>query len=230
MGDDEYQILSEILSRFRSPRAMNLETVDGFFAALICGPEFVPPGEYLSQIWGGEMEDEEAFASEEEMQRFFDLLMRHWNGVVKALSSGDVFTPVLMEDEHGVAHANDWAQGFVRGMGLRYEDWVELLDDEDHGGWLVPILALANEHHPDPEMRPWGDPVDPPKREELIISLAAGVMAIYRYFAPHRGFPAQADRERTTYRRSAPKIGRNDPCPCGSGRKFKQCCGKVTLH
>jgi len=28
-----------------------------------------------------------------------------------------------------------------------------------------------------------------------------------------------------TVRREAPKIGRNDPCPCGSGRKFKKCCG-----
>ncbi len=26
--------------------------------------------------------------------------------------------------------------------------------------------------------------------------------------------------------RSAPKVGRNDPCPCGSGKKYKQCCGK----
>ncbi|MGA2148003.1 MAG: SEC-C metal-binding domain-containing protein [Bryobacteraceae bacterium] len=26
------------------------------------------------------------------------------------------------------------------------------------------------------------------------------------------------------YRRSAPKIGRNEPCPCGSGRKYKRCC------
>jgi len=26
--------------------------------------------------------------------------------------------------------------------------------------------------------------------------------------------------------RAAPKIGRNDPCPCGSGRKYKQCCGR----
>ena len=24
----------------------------------------------------------------------------------------------------------------------------------------------------------------------------------------------------------APKVGRNDPCPCGSGKKYKQCCGK----
>ncbi len=26
-------------------------------------------------------------------------------------------------------------------------------------------------------------------------------------------------------RREAPKVGRNDPCPCGSGRKYKKCCG-----
>lgn len=26
-------------------------------------------------------------------------------------------------------------------------------------------------------------------------------------------------------RRAAPKVGRNDPCPCGSGRKYKRCCG-----
>ena len=29
-----------------------------------------------------------------------------------------------------------------------------------------------------------------------------------------------------TVRRVEPKVGRNDPCPCGSGKKFKQCCGQ----
>jgi preprotein translocase subunit SecA len=29
-----------------------------------------------------------------------------------------------------------------------------------------------------------------------------------------------------TYEREAPKVGRNDPCPCGSGKKYKKCCGK----
>jgi preprotein translocase subunit SecA len=29
-----------------------------------------------------------------------------------------------------------------------------------------------------------------------------------------------------TFRREQPKVGRNDPCPCGSGKKFKKCCGK----
>lgn len=30
-----------------------------------------------------------------------------------------------------------------------------------------------------------------------------------------------------TYRRQSPKVGRNDPCPCGSGQKFKKCCGNA---
>jgi uncharacterized protein YecA (UPF0149 family) len=29
-----------------------------------------------------------------------------------------------------------------------------------------------------------------------------------------------------TYTRINPKVGRNNPCPCGSGNKFKKCCGK----
>jgi preprotein translocase subunit SecA len=30
--------------------------------------------------------------------------------------------------------------------------------------------------------------------------------------------------------RRGPKVGRNDPCPCGSGKKYKKCCGAVTLR
>ncbi|WP_438265884.1 SEC-C metal-binding domain-containing protein, partial [Blautia wexlerae] len=32
--------------------------------------------------------------------------------------------------------------------------------------------------------------------------------------------------ENGAYRRTNKKIGRNDPCPCGSGKKYKNCCGK----
>jgi preprotein translocase subunit SecA len=34
-------------------------------------------------------------------------------------------------------------------------------------------------------------------------------------------------RKVETFRREGPKIGRNDPCPCGSGKKYKKCCGKA---
>lgn len=34
------------------------------------------------------------------------------------------------------------------------------------------------------------------------------------------------DVKTATVVRSSPKVGRNDPCPCGSGKKYKQCCGR----
>ena len=87
------------------------------------------------------MADEDAFASQQQLKDFLDLVMRHWSAIADNLQSGDMFLPLLLEDDEGAAHANDWAQGFMRGMELRREDWGELLDDEDHGGWIVPILA-----------------------------------------------------------------------------------------
>ncbi len=37
----------------------------------------------------------------------------------------------------------------------------------------------------------------------------------------------EAKQDSATFRRDMPKVGRNDPCPCGSGKKYKQCCGKL---
>ena len=36
----------------------------------------------------------------------------------------------------------------------------------------------------------------------------------------------ERERKQETVRREQPKIGRNDPCPCGSGKKYKHCCGR----
>jgi uncharacterized protein len=104
------------------------------------------------------------------------------------------------------------------------------MDDEEQGGSLVPILALAHEHHPDPEMRPYIEPISAEMREKLIVGAAAGVMAIYDYFEAERVVGARRRGSAATFRREAPKVGRNELCPCGSGKKFKHCCAKATLH
>jgi len=45
---------------------------------------------------------------------------------------------------------------------------------------------------------------------------------------PRPTWNAQPFNVAQPYRRESPKVGRNDPCPCGSGKKFKQCCGRPT--
>ncbi|MCD6588764.1 MAG: SEC-C domain-containing protein [Candidatus Fermentibacteraceae bacterium] len=43
---------------------------------------------------------------------------------------------------------------------------------------------------------------------------------------PRAGKGRNAEGRQQTVRRSEEKVGRNDPCPCGSGKKYKQCCGR----
>jgi uncharacterized protein len=126
----------------------------------------------------------------------------------------------------GVAKGNDWARGFMRTMEMRHDDWAELVNDEDHGGCLVPMMMLYHEHDEDPEMRP--EPFGPEQRDKIIVHMAAGLLGAHRYFRAHR--EANAGVGMTGPRRIAPKTGRNDPCPCGSGKKYKRCCGGAAVN
>jgi uncharacterized protein len=232
LNDTECDRFDEMLSRFQSEHAINnMEELDGFFAALICSPDMVMPSTCLSEIWGGEMADEEAFTIHEELQDFLGLLFRHWNSIVRVFVEEELFTPLLIEDQDGIAHANDWTRGFMRGTFLHADRWRELFNDEAHAGALIPILVLAHEHDPDDEMRPFKEPIDTQRREKLIVGVAVGVNSIYRYFAPHRKRMAQElASQGSAHYRTARKIGRNTPCPCGSGKKYKRCCAESTLQ
>jgi uncharacterized protein len=172
--------------------------VDGFFAALICSPEIARPSQYLPEIWGQEMADEEAFDDQHQFQDFLSLLMRHWNSIVCILEKEAIFGPLLFQDEEGTANGNDWARGFMRGVRFHHGSWKELVSDEKHGGPLIPTMILAHEHDPDPEMRPYKDGIDAERREKLILGAAAGVTAIYEYLgrsARSRKSQAEANAE-----------------------------------
>ncbi len=230
LTDAEFDCVREILERFGDKCSMNLETLDGFLAAVSCGPEDVPQSEYLREIWGDDLITEDAFTAQPLLQEFIALIARHREVIAHALQTGDVFTPLLLADEGGCYRANDWAIGFLRGLEIRRKEWGPLLDDEEHAGALVPIFALAHEHDLDPTLRPYSEPVSAELREKLIVGAAAGVMKIYRYFTMERLGATDWTVGNTTHRSSESKIGRNERCPCGSGKKFKKCCGSITLH
>jgi uncharacterized protein len=182
LTDAEFELLSAILERLGDERKMNLEQLDGFLAALICGPNLVRPSEYLPRIWGEDF----VFEDTSVLQEFLSLIMRHWNTIADTLHSDDVYLPLLLEEENGNTPANDWANGFLRGMEFGKEDWAVLLNDDENGGSLIPIFALANEHNPDPKMRSYKDPISTELRETLIVRAAAGTTQIYRYFKAQR--------------------------------------------
>jgi uncharacterized protein len=226
LTDAELDRLGDFLKGCRGGNAMNLEELDGFFAALIAGPETVMPSEYYPEVFGGEMSDACEFGSLDEANEILGLMMRHWNDIASTLHKGEVYVPLLLEDENGVAKGNDWARGFLRGMQMRHDGWAELVNDEEHGGCLIPMMMLYHEHDQDPDVRP--DPITPEKREQVIAGMAAGLLGAYQYFRSER--EADAGIHSPEPRRNASKVGRNDPCPCGSGKKYKRCCGSATVN
>jgi uncharacterized protein len=230
--DAKLEVLGEFLDQLWDDGAMDLEELDGFFAALHCCPELVLPSEYLPEILGSEdaLENEEIFPNLEAAQLFFSLIMHHWNAVGEAFHSEDFFVPLLLEDDEGKSYGNNWALGFLRGVDMRKELWKEILDDDNKAGWLVPIFALVHEDDPDPELRTYKEPMTEEQRENLLAEVSAAVTEMFRYFAPHRQRNVAARREQAMLRQPERKIGRNDPCYCGSGKKYKKCCGAIKVN
>jgi len=214
LTEAELNRLEQFLTSAKRSRTISVEELDGFFAALITGPEIVMPGEYLPEIIRG---DGNGFESLDEANEILALLMRHWNRIAATLAKDEVYLPVLLEDEHGVALGNEWARGFMRGVALCGDSWKELFMDENHADFMVPMLTLYHEHDEDPALRP--PPIGPEQRGKIVADMTVGLLAAHRYFRYHRQTSAsecpQEDR----------RVGRNDPCPCGSGKKWKRCCG-----
>ena len=234
LDDDGIERLSALLDQRAVPfKGLNLEALDGFLTALAVAPSTVLPSEWTPVVWGGKPP---TWGSGDEAFEVHSLLMGHWNlCAARVRHHGDdlpdhlaplMWLPedpeltgedALHEDELYVGV--DWALGFFTGVALREDEWNQWLDDND---WMEEIfdaldrLATGEALNPDD---PTAEPVPVDYRERLGIILdLPGMMADINH---HR---LLAMTPRTPIRRDATP-GRNDACPCGSGKKYKKCCG-----
>jgi uncharacterized protein len=186
LTDRDYQRLGSTLARFKDQQCMSLEQLDGFFTALLCGPMPLKPADCLPMILGDAFDDEEAFPTEQSLDRFAKLLLRHWFDIADTLRENTPFHPWLDEDEAGAVHGNQWAQGFCDAMQLMPEDWALLFDDEQAAAHLEPIMALAFEQQPDDEMRNYLDTAGEEQRQAWLAEITHSVQAIHAFFADIR--------------------------------------------
>lgn len=195
MSEHDYQRLGETLTRLQPQGAMSLEKLDGFFAALHAGPEAIKPADCLPAILGPAFDDDGAFSSPKVLEKFISQVMGHWLEIGRTLEDGADFYPWLDADADGTVHGNAWAEGFCEGMQLLYDDWTLLFDDAENGGALAPIMALAFEHHPDPEMRPFIDGASAEQKSIWLAELSPSVSQIHRFFARLRAEMLAAEAE-----------------------------------
>ena len=235
LSDADVERLRAILESGRGgENCMSIEAVDGLFACLICSPEVVMPSQWMPVVWDG---DGPEYESMEEANEIIGLLMRIWQEVAHTINKG-IYGPMVsvLECSDGVERtfASDWVLGFIRGMKFQEHYWLDT-EDSDLTELLTPIVMLAKEGREGPDDGLLEDEV----REDLVDMLPDIVIDLKNYWLEkvppgtlyQGGIGVALGATRDTgpapvTRTSEP--GRNDPCPCGSGKKYKKCCGSPT--
>lgn len=233
VSDADLHRLDDFLNSDAVPEtAMDVSTLEGFLTALVIGPHVVLPSTWLHWVWDFEHGREEVvYADLAQAQEVMGLIMGLMNRIAHAFQHDpESFEPVFFR--HAVWGAAEWCEGFLAAtQRFDAEDWAALwavdafkdLGNTERVRLITPFLRLGDE-----------DGFEITKREgnaqRWVDAIVPSLIAIHAHWLARRS-PVPAVASRTPARRDAPKVSRNDPCPCGSGRKFKKCCGQgPTLH
>lgn len=219
LSDREFDELDSFLLSDRcSDECMTLDALHGYVTAIFIGPAPVPMEQWLPRVWGPSPKDAPAFRSQKEMEKITGLIARFANEVAITFEVAPrEFEPLFSQFEengHKFIDGETWAWGFWEGMQLGAQAW-EPAWESSIAPMLRPIYLLGAEEIEEEELTLVDTPA---KVHRLSLEIEAGLPAIRRYWQEHREPAAPVVRE-------TPKPGRNEDCPCGSGKKFKKCCG-----
>ena len=222
--------------------AMTIDMADGYMTACAIGPSPVPVHLWLEHLFAQPtlpLPHDPA-----RQQRLLQLLMRRYGDIQTALSvppadttvdtlytplsseleEGDCITPHQLNaqgDRIGDWELKYWAEGFRRAVAAD-DEWEPLLIDPEGAPLLTPMVLYSTGYNPDnPDFQ-----LDAESRT-LLPALIGSLYALHDWWRQYRQTHGahQAHTITPTLVRESPKVGRNDPCPCGSGKKFKKCCG-----
>ena len=159
--------------------------------------------------------------------------MAHYNRIAGDLADRpEEYAPVLeIDPDTDEPMWELWIDGFERAMRLRPDAWREiaLSEDEEASASVSAILALSELHDGRSKLTEEAkddlDRLAPELIPVFVVNLNAWTKSreLDKWLGAAAGFPgALAGEDPPAFGR---KAGHNEPCPCGSGRKYRRCCG-----
>jgi uncharacterized protein len=239
---DDFDALDAELDmlRERNEDTPEWEFCEGFLTALLCMRREVPQEEYWPVLLG------EDFRPMEHME-FVWRWRRRWQEIAVALDQPvevledertyhpealDVRGAVLAlppEERHEgdlenlPAYAQMWALGFMDAVAMWPQDWQPPRDEEVAEmmeNALQDIVALTAADEGEPAVSMYSEDGPASVSNERLDAVANAIWAVYELRQVARSLGPRVDPVR-----KAAEPGRNDLCPCGSGRKYKKCHG-----
>ncbi len=200
--------------------SLQLDELQGLLCAVISGPDPIPPSVWLPAALGSNPN----YESEAQAREVTDLLMRFHNYMAEALAEGEGWELILYpyDDDLEALDYAAWADAYIFGSQLG-SDWYEAVGEhaEELSDMLQPLFLLNGMLKEDAEAH--NETWLTPSQEKRAIKYAQEdlpklVSAIYGFWR------VKLAQSKTPVRKSS-HVGRNELCPCGSGKKYKQCCG-----
>lgn len=236
LTDEEIEELDQFLSNAEGiEESMDVSMLDGFLTAIVSGPKTIMPSEWMRWVWDMERgEDTPAFKNQAQAQRIIGLMMRYMNDIARTLQQApDEYEPLLMENpNHGdpIPILDEWCMGYMKGVQLDPEGW--LLVTVGKPDWLSTIILYGTEDG-------W-EVLDKKnlsldEHRELAAGLADTARKVHALYLEQRRKEMAGGQLPSVIRqepiRNPDKVGRNELCPCGSGKKYKLCHGSSNrLH
>ena len=214
--------------------------------------EFLPvllgDGEPLARAADGSLPVLSVFASAAQQARFLELWQQRWDEVVaqldgqaQALDDDDAYQPEFIDMRGALAGMDEaeraeavsegevpslaqmWALGYMFVVEHWADDWQPPRDKEN-AAWLADALEavelLSEDDNAAPTLNLYDEEGAPSVSQDRIEVLGEAIWAVYDL---RRLWKSMGPRQVTIVKGDTP--GRNDPCPCGSGKKYKKCCG-----
>ena len=206
--------LMELLdAKSEAHNTMRCDEVQGFMMALLSGPDALNPTNWLPEILG-----EESLFDAKERTEIERLVMAMAADMRMKLNEKILPDLWFYEDEAGNPDFYTWCNAYLYALDIVPTDWFEAVDQEEFEELFYPIMAL-------------GGIYDEEENGEVILHLNEKELTQLESDLPHvlldiYWYWQSIINKPQTVRREGEKVGRNDPCPCGSGKKYKACCGK----
>lgn len=196
LSQKELVALTLYLEREKAP--LSLSGLHGMLAAVATAPGLISPSMWIPVALGGS-----GPGNQKEGQRVLGNLMRLYNQTVRELEQGK---PTLLGHDR-----QQWCAGYLSGATLD-ATWME---SDEWSELLAPIRFAAEGKAPVKAKDPEG------LLRRCLDNVEGFAADIHSFFNARR----KAQLEAATKPATSQKIGRNEACPCGSGKKYKKCCG-----
>ncbi len=219
----------------RPAGTLTYHELQGFLFTIVSAPEMIPASEWLPIIFAGEDID---YASVEEAEAVIGQIMTLSNTINASVLDPPALLPAdcplrddVLANFVGDAPFAQWSRGFLRGHQWLEQLWEETVPKELQEELDATLMALS--FFSSREMAE-GFHVEASKGNQSFEAMADAIhrvvpAAVAQYAHMGRSIAtvlAGHDAEAPEPTRTA-TVGRNDPCPCGSGKKYQRCCGVV---